>query len=348
MKIFADLHHQSLYHSLHLLFEKRLGHELYRAIGPEWYPDYWQVYDHLNTVQQFLGYHQGNETPKDVHGAELPEYERKNLNYTVEDGIYYVFDPVYNTNHRAISLEKFCSMDFDILISSIPQHIPRFNRLIAESQLNAKHIFQVGNAWGRQPGVSNILSSTAPFAVPDGINVCFYHQEFDIDTYKYEPPKFHNVVNSYVHYMKRPELMDQVAALFSPGWSWTKHGAGFAPLSTADAVALAMKNSAFTWHFKPEGDGYGHVIHSTYACGRPAIVDKAHYAGKLADSLLIPDHTCIDIHGLNTQQIAEKISFWSQPDNHMRMCDNAYKQFMSIVDFNAEQQLVTEFLERLV
>lgn len=349
-RVFADFHHSGLYNSLHLLFERRLGWKLYRAISPEWYYEgYWKVYDHPHTVNQFLGLHQASEIPKDVHGNPLTENECKNLHYTVEDGIYYIRDPAHKSNHRAITLDRFKGMKFDVVLSSIPQHIGPFNKLIAKFQPGAKHIFQVGNAWGHQGGVKNILASTSPFPVPAGVNVCYYHQEFDLDIFQYEPPQFHNVVNSYIHYMKNPELMDQYAAHF-PGWQWTRFGAGMdLAILGCSGVANAMKRSAFTWHYKPEGDGFGYSIHNTYACGRPAIIQAQFYNGKLAGALLSDGITCIDISKRSFSENVSMIKRCSQPDQHIEMCEAAYRRFTQVVNFDHEfERKIKPFLERLL
>lgn len=349
MRVLADHHHAALFHSLYMLFEERLGWELYRQIGPEWYPDYWYIYDHPHTVNQFLGTHQGTEIPLDVWGKPLPEQERKNLHYTVEDGIYYVRDVSHGATHRAITLDKFKEMDFDIVISSVPQHIGRFNKLVAKHQPKAKHIFQVGNAWTHLPGVNNIMASTAPFPVAPGINLVNYHQEFDLSHFKYEPPEFHNVVHSYVHYMKETHIMDSVASSPSlPGWTWRKFGAGM-PQSIQDSrgVGDAMRASGWTWHYKPEGDGYGHTIFSSYACGRPAIVWGNFYQGKLASELFMDQKTCIDASRYPNTQLATLIKRFSEPDRHKRMCADAYTRFREVVDFDAEAEMLKRFLENL-
>lgn len=348
MKILADFHHGALYHSLQLLFENRLGYEVYRPIGMEWYnEDFWNVYPHKDTAKQFLGLHQADKHPVDVHGDPLPPDACVNLNYTIEDGVYYVKDMGHGINHRAVTLEKFSSMQFDVLLSSIPQHIPRFDRLAAERMPGAKQIFQVGNAWGHQGGVKNILASTAPFAVPADVNACFYHQEFDTDLFSPSLTFDTHSLRSYVHYMKRPDLMDAVATHLHE-WTVEKYGAGFEALHGAIPVAKKMRSGAFTWHYKPEGDGYGHVLHSTYACGRPAVVDKRHYAGKLADQLLIPDVTCIDINGLQPDQIAAKLLHWSEPVNYSQMSQAAYNRFNEVVNFKTEGEAVKQFMEKLI
>ena len=347
MKVLADFHHQALFHSLHMLFEGRLGWELYRPIGEEWWQQgFWKVYNHPNTAKQFLGLHQATDMPHDVHGEPLPEVERKNLHYTVEDGVYYIKDLTYGTTHRGVRLEKFKEMDFDILISSIPQHIDPFNRLIQGFQPGAKHIFQVGNRWTSMPGVQNVMASTAPFNVR-GLNAIFYHQEFNLETYKYVPPTFHNVVNSYVHYMKKPQLMQKVISSL-PGWVATTYGAGMQlQLQGAQAVADTMRNSAFTWHFKPGGDGFGHVLYGTYACGRPSLVYGQHYRGCGANSLLVDGVTCIDTSIRTGAEIVQALELFSTPEKHAQMCQAAYDRFRQVVNFDAEFEQIKSFLENL-
>lgn len=347
IKVLADFHHQALFHSLHMLFEGRLGWELYRPIGKEWWKQgYWKVYNHPNTAEQFLGLYQGTNVPHDVHGKPLPEVERKNLHYKIEDGIYYIKDLMYGTTHRGVRLDKFKDMNFDILISSIPQHIQPFNTLIQDFQPGAKHIFQVGNRWTSVPGVQNIMASTAPFNTR-GMNTVFYHQEFDLDVFRYTPPDFQNVVNSYIHYMKKPELMHRVVASL-PGWVGTTYGAGMQlQLQGAQQVADAMRNSAFTWHYKPGGDGFGHGLFSSYACGRPAIIHLPYYRGCKAASLLQDGLTCIDISIRTQSEIIEALRRWSKLEIHAQMCQNVYDRFKLIVNFDEEAEELKAFLKNL-
>jgi len=344
MRVLADCHHYELFYSLQLLFEKRLNAELYRPIGMDWYHQgYWHVFPHIDTAKQYLSteHHLKDMQFEDNYSLCL------NKNFRVEDGIYYVNDATKDKVNRGITLDKFKELEFDIVISSIPQHIGPFNRLIQQFQPRAKHIFQVGNAWGHLPGVQNILASAAPFPVTPDINACFYHQEFDLNTFSYEPPKVHNVVNSYIHWMNNKELMNQYASRV-PDWRWTSYGAGMEDhiVKTKD-LAQAMKDSAFTWHYKPEGDGYGHVIHNTFACGRPAIIWAPFYNTKLASQLLIDQQTCIDISSRPIQQNMKLIRRFSQPEEHARMCENAHKRFQEVVNFDQEEAQIRTFLENL-
>lgn len=351
MRVLADLHHAELYYSLQLLFEKRLGWELYRPIGIDWYEQgYWHVFPHLNTANQFLGLNQAIEIPKDFRGNPLPRGFCINEEYIFEDGIYYVKDPTKNKVNRGITLEKFKEMDFDILISSIPQHIEPFNKLIRKFQPRAKHVFQVGNSWGHLPGIKNVLASTSRFAVPAGLNICFYHQEFDLEMFRYQSPdpSSQKKICSYIHYMKGMDLFAQYAHKL-PKFQFLTYGAGMLDsLMETQLLADQMRNSTFTWHYKPEGDGFGHVIHNTFAVGRPSLVWKPHYAGRLAETLMVDGQTCLDLSCRNFEANIRAISRASEPAEHARMCKAAKKRFDSIVNFDDQfENQIKPFLERL-
>ena len=87
-KIYSDCHHEHLYESLRILFEDRLGYELYRAIGLEWYHEkFWNVYPHPATAQQYLGLHQG--TPYIVNPDDDTTLETLNCDFVdTGNGLY--------------------------------------------------------------------------------------------------------------------------------------------------------------------------------------------------------------------------------------------------------------------
>lgn len=351
MKILADLHHYDLFYSLQLLFENRLQAELYRPIGMEWYEQgYWNVFPHPDTARQYLGVDHGNKRPKDIHGNELPDSACVNLRFHIEDGIYYCADSTkLGVFQRGVTLDKFKEMKFDILLSSIPQHIQPFNKLIQQYQPQAKHVFQVGNAWGHLPGVKNILASTAPFYTPPDINTCFYHQEFDLKQFCFEEhAEVKKKVHSYIHYMNRKDLMNRVSSLLSD-FEFKSFGAGMEDtIPITENEALAFKSSGFTWHFKPEGDGYGYTLHRAFATGTIPIVWASQYKGKLAQQLMLPGVTCINADGKNEYQIANEIrSIVDNPPRYHEMRHAAYNRFKEVVDFDKEEQTISLFLQNL-
>jgi hypothetical protein len=348
VRVLADFHHEDLYYSLQLLFEKRLGWELYRQVGIEWDTEgYWDIFRHPSTVKQYLEL--GVPSLPEEPGLRFP----LSSNYSIaEEGIYWIKSSTRDTVYRAITLEKFKNTPFDIIISSVPQHIPRFNKLISTYQPNAKHIFQVGNAWTSLPEVSNIMASTAQFGVSSKINICFYHQEFDLETYKFSPPTSQEYqdkkINSYVHWMQGLDILNSYRSSLSE-YKFTTYGAGMdSDIAHIKNIAKAMKESLFTWHYKPEGDGYGHAFFSTYACGRPQLVHGTFYRGKLGQKMISDGQTCIDISKHSHSEVHQMVRELSKPDNHLLLCSNARKRFDSMVNFDNEfDRVLKPFLERL-
>lgn len=346
MNVFCDLHHYDLYCGLQLLFEKRLGFKMYRPIGLDWYTEgYWKVFDHPTTAQQFLSTDQGSSLSVGLSGDILPSVNKE---YTVKDGIYYVADTSKDdVFQRAVTLDKFKDMRFDIVISSIPQHIPIYNQLISLYQPQAKHIFQVGNSWGHQPTVKNILASTSPFPVPLDVNIVFYHQEFDLGMFSYEAPTNASQVSSFIHYMRNPETLNLYKSTLSD-WKFFTYGAGMEKcLYKTSDVANVMKNSGWTWHWKPEGDGFGFIVHNSFACGRPLIVNKNHYKGKLAESLLEDQVTCIDISTRSIRDNCLLLRKYSQPEEHQAICKRVKQRFDQVVNYDQEEQNIRQFIGNL-
>jgi hypothetical protein len=349
MKVLCDLHHGELYYSLQLLFEKRLNAEMYRPIGMEWYHEgFWNVYPHIDTANQYLGLNSSSNIPKDIHGNNLPRALWGNVDYRIEDGIYYVTDFTKGAIQRGITLDKLKSMKFDIVIASMPCHVSRFQKLIKLYQPQAKLIFQIGNPGWRIPSdVKNVLNSTTPHYVPPGINTVEYHQEFDLETFKYIPPINNTTVNSYIHYMPKLDLLDEYKKLLSD-YSFTTYGAGMdKSLFKSLEIARAMQDSGWTWHMKPLGDGYGHTLHNTYACGRPVIIKKSYYHNMIGEKLLEDQETCIDIGAHSLQENISLIRRFSEPDNHQSLCERAYKRFKNVVNFDEEEIKIRKFISRL-
>lgn len=350
MKVFCDLHHGSLYYSLQLLFEKRLGWELYRPIGMEWYHEkFWTIADPypepLNTAGQYLG----------TDHEEYVPYKQLNGDYKLEDGIYYVYDPDHDIHQKAIRLDEFKKMDIGIVIASYLGNVTTFRRLVDLYKPKAKLIHQMGNNWIDSVDfglVQNIMASTKAMALPQGINAVFYHQEFDVNEFTYTeqiPQKritcLMNNLNSYPDAGSFFELEKAM-----PDWQFKSFGASNRDDSIAGykKVAQAIKDSMFIWHIKIGGDGYGHILHNAFACGRPPIVKKEYYHGQLGEELMKDGDTCICVDGLKLPDIAKKIEYYSDPVRYKAMSMKAFHKFNEKVDFNKEAEKLKNFLEVLI
>jgi hypothetical protein len=147
--------------------------------------------------------------------------------------------------------------------------------------------------------------------------------------------------------MRNKGLMNQYAGLL-PGYTFTSYGAGMEDhiMKTAE-LAKRIQDSGWTWHYKPEGDGYGHVIHNTFAVGRPALVWAPFYGGKLASDLFIDKKTCLNLAARSVHENVNLVHHYSQPDEHARMCENTHRRFAEVVDFDQEEQRIRQFLENL-
>lgn len=348
IKIFADLHHQSLFTSLQFLFEGRLGGQLFRPIGVQWANEgFWEIArpygNDPRTISQFLGIRDEvkMETPplNDIETEGKEHYVTKNV-------------PI---NHKAVTLEQFKAMKFDILIASIPAHIKPYSELIKQFQPQAKLIFQIGNHFGPIDFdlAKNIMSSTAPFSVPTGTNKVFYHQEFDLNMFSYTPPSNTKNINSFVHCLKEKpaDYHDYIEyKRLMPDFEFRSYGASCDDGCAQGEIEVAagMKNSGFGFHLKDGGDGYGHVLFNWFACGRPVIVRKSQYKNKLADKLMIDGKTCIDLDKGNVEKNIKRIRECSEPERHTKMCEAAHKRFKDTVDFEQDARKIKKFIERLV
>jgi hypothetical protein len=347
MKIFVDYHHEGLYQSLRELLEYRLGHEVYRPIGKEWFAEgYWKIAEpynnHPNTIEQFLG----------LNGKAWDKYKNKNGEWRVEDDIYHISNPIYNgVDHKAIKFSMFPKMNFDIVIASYNRHIKPYNMLIERYSPNTKLVHQMGNNWANSLDYSitkNIMASASGFTVPPDVNLITYHQEFSLENFSYAQPTPNNKITSFVNLLPRPDLYNQFKTMM-PDYEFKAHGMQCPDGTIMESTELAkiMQNSMFGYHYKPEGDGYGHVLHNWYAVGRPIIVNYSGYAKFMGGALLTPDVTCIDIDINNIPATVEKIRHFSEPSRHAQMSAAAYSRFKQVVDFDKEAEEIDKFLHNL-
>jgi len=341
IKVFSDQHHFGLYNSLKMLFEDRLGGVLYRPIGREWLDQgYWRIAEIYNnhpfTVLQYLGVHD---------------------DYVDEDGIYRVWENGHKFYQNAITIERFLREPIDIVIASVPEHITSFKKLCEVHPNHPKFIYQIGNAWPVEAGLApNVMASAKIANVPGNVNFIEYHQEFDTKIFCPTVGVPGNNVYSFINCLNTSDIYKHDWPLFTglesamPDWTWRTFGGSCrdGEMNGQQAVADKMREAKFIWQVKAGGDGYGHVLHNALAVGRPLIVKKQYYAGKMAEPLLVDGETCIAIDGLGYQQVINKILHYSDPTEYAKMCNGAYKKFCEVVNFDQEQKIIEVFLSKLV
>lgn len=347
MKVLVDFHHSSLLRSLVMLFEDRLGMEVYRPIGMEWFhKGYWAINNLEDTAKQFL----------DLDQALKPGDGTPPLNTiaagNAADGIYMVADPGFVSAHKAATFDFFVNNKFDYIVASIPAHVDLFKDLIAKYQPSAKLIIQMGNNWNLANYQGhNVLASIAPQPAP-GVNAMFYHQEFDLDIFHPSDCKPTKKIYSYLNIIQNSgigwEDYKQIQRLH-PDFDFKAYGGQCPDGNKTGPVELAesMREAQFIFHVKPGGDGFGHVIHNAYAVGRPLITRPSHYRGQLAEQLLVPG-TFIDLDRYGPGEIKNIITRLTHSPEHLKaMGRKAADRFKEVVNYDIEARAIREWLETL-
>lgn len=366
MNVFVDFHHASLLNSFILLFEKRLGGNVYRPIGMDWATQgYWRVYDHPATQEQYLGI--GGATPDGT--PPLNDVDAYDSLGQVTRGIFNCQDIDSGLTNKAITFNAFMSMPFDIVIDSLPQHLESFKKLCELHPSKPKLIYQIGNQWDVMDTTitKNVMCSALiqPGYVPQKVNFISYHQEFDTSLFHPDealtgidlsgnnilvsPAKnIYSFVNVFYNF---PDwsLFEEVERLLSD-FTFRSYGGQCRDGAAHGSKELAdkMREARFIWHTKAGGDGYGHVLFNTAAVGRPLITKKSYYSGKLGEKLMIDGETCINIDNLTVNEIVDKIKYYSQPELYKKMSERVYQNFTEQVNFDKEEQEIRKFLDRLV
>lgn len=315
--------------------------KLYRPIGEEWlHKGYWKMAEIYNN-----------------HPATVAQYLGIRPDYVKEDGAYLIYEAGHDFYQRAITLDEFFALPFDIVIATIPQHIESFKRLCAEHPNHPKLIYQIGNAWPVEAGLApNIMASAKIANVPEGINFIEYHQEFDLKIFKPTAPvdtkniySFINCLNTASIYEKDWQLFQKVEEAM-PEWAFRSFGGSCrdGQANGQREVAEMMGQSRFIWHTKAFGDGYGHVLHNAAAVARPAIVIREYYQGKMGECLMDDGKTCVAIDGLGVDEIKAKIEYYNDPARYCQMVQNISDNFKRTVNFDTETELIKEFLAKLI
>lgn len=343
MNVFTDLHHADLYYSLHLLFEQRLGWKLYRPIGLDWFHQgYWKIAEpygnSMDTVGQYL----------DINEDGWDQFKNLNGTHYKENGIYHAYDPTHDYYQKAITLEQFKSMKFDLIVSTIPAHDVSFSRLRDQCHPHAQVVSQMGNI-NQQSHLQHVLHST-PYKPNVGQNTCLYHQEIDMELYKYVPPNPDTrYIFSAVNCLPYANVYGQYKSLLED-IEFRAYGAGCpnGAVMGTKGVAAIMQQANLGWHIKP-GDGFGHTAMGWFASGRPVVTKMSDVVSYGADApwLFEPGVTCIDLDAGSVSANCAKILAALQPENNLQLAENAKKRFHEVVNYDKEEQEIRKFFERV-
>jgi hypothetical protein len=321
MNVLADRHHSGLFHSLQLL-ARRMGWTLYTPVGHEWWGrGYWSfgrsTYNDDRLAQQFLMGVPGPDglgTPPD---GEFPDWPIATVTY-----------------------EQARAMEWAFVIATVPDNEDGFATFATE--VGARLIVQVGNTgqyvnWSRDPLV--ISSSEMPI-LRRGV---VYHQE--IDPIAYRPPVETRTVASFVNCMPHMgscfTLLQEAHALGLPLKVYGIDGPD-GIIKPYSALVDLMAGSGWGWHDKAQGDGFGHVIHTWAAVGRPLIGHASHYRGKMGERFWRDGETCIDLDRHTVAEVVNLVAFMPA-DEHAAMCRAIRREFEGI-DYDAEAEAIRDLL----
>lgn len=358
--VFVDLHHASLLNSFIMLFEKRMGGNVYRPIGKSWFDEgYWAVYDHPATVEQYLSI--GGATPDGTPKLNEP-IDSITDKVTDTEGLYWCQDIDSGSYNKAITLSTFYRLPIDIVIATLPQHILPYKKLAESHPNKPKFIYQIGNAWDIPDDgtVKNIMASAVVPTVKSDLHFIQYHQEFDTEIFKpmqwtvngdisqpLQTMQINSFINCFQDFPDWPLFLEIERLL--PTFQFASYGGQCRNGAKHGSVELAraMQDSMWIWHTKAGGDGYGHVLFNSAAVGRPIITKKSYYRGKLGENLMIDGVTCIDIDNMSPSEIVYKIVQYSKPEAYSQMCTAVIRNFKQQVDFDAEFKQIKVFLDNL-
>jgi hypothetical protein len=190
-------------------------------------------------------------------------------------------------------------------------------------------------------------SAIAPYNAFSGHKVC-YRQEFDLNLFRYQPLEHYQNLYSFQNGLEFDEAAWEI-------WIDLKHKLreyNFRAYGVSNddgriypkrEYIQRMLEASFIYQVK-ESEGYGHVIHNAMCLGRPMILRKGDYTGRLAEPLLIENETYLAID----PDLPEKVRYYSEPERLRRMCERCRDRFREVVDFDCEFQTVKKFLEELV
>lgn len=344
MKVFTDLHHGDLYYSLHLLFEERLGWELYRPIGWDWFDQgFWKIGDPYPNPRDTAGQY----LEITMRGVEL--FNNANGIPDRGDGTFYIHEPFHDYTQKAITLEQFKDMDIDLIIPSFPTHSEPYERLRNLYHPRARLLAQIGNI-PQYTHLKYVLHSV-PYRSKPGQRTLYYHQEIDSKFFYYQDPMVDEPVKkiySFVNCLPYRDIYESYKRELSP--IEMKSFGGGCPdgaVNGAKGVSAAMRQANMGWHLK-FNNGMGHNTLGWYASGRPVIMRSQDFANyPLPDVKALMQHgvTCIDLDRAGINDNLNLIRECLAPERSLQMCCAAYQRFQEVVNYDIEAIAIKDFIE---
>lgn len=333
MKVFTEWHHGGLFHAMQMLFEGRLGGQLFAPVGTQWWSEgFWKYNDNPAVIKQYL----------DPMSCGPPV-----------DGYLYYHDASEEIYQRRITLDQFKQMKFDVILCTLAEHQLIYKRLRDEFQPEAKLIQLSGNQGERLDFsmIENFIDTTNGYEPPANVNAVKIHQEFPTAPFHPEAPKSHKTIKNFMNCLHESRFYPiwEMLKKDLPDYEFKMHGGqgDDGNISGLGKLGDAIRGAAFVFQVKAEGEGFGHVIHNAYCAGRPVITAAEFYRGKTAECLIQDEYSAICIDNKPWDQVLERIRYWSEPERHALMCARARALFEKYVNFDQDEEAFRVFLERL-
>lgn len=334
MRILCDYAHADLWESLVMLFEDRFGWELYRPIGMAWHDEGIWRFDSEAVARQFLA--------PWADDRDCGDYAER-----------------VDTTHpgrvmKMVTLEQARSQSWDLVIATLAENEAGLWAFATDRK--AHYGIQIGNQgapnqWGAAEFA--LCSTTLPF-VPWKPHV-FYRQEFSLADFHPQWPTDRDLVMTRVQCFtlteEYPRFQALAAATPELRWRWYGHCGDHDALYGGDApstpqVAAQMRAAAIGYQAKRWSDGYGHVVHNLFACGKPVLGTATYYADKLAGPLFVDGVTSFDIETRSNDELVAILRRLASDDDYYRtISDAAVARFREIVDFDAEAEQIRTMLD---
>ena len=333
MKILIDFHHPTLWESYNLTFVDRMGWDIYRPLGMEYYQKgYWR-HEHFWAGDQFAK-------------MFLPHKETDVL----RDGYYERADPNnLGRTFKMVTVDQSYDIGFDWVISSVPGNQLGFAQLAG--RLGAKAGVQIGNnehtlAWDL---AELVLDSTSTHRAPVGHESkhIVYDQEIDMSLYGrdyYVPPDKGPISSLLLVWHNDAaglQFFKDVSNEF-PEERFMLYGQSGKELFSNTQVATEMAKSSAIWHTKKIGDGWGHTVHSAAAMGKPIISNNSYYVGQKAYRILDGNAGVLDISNLDKHGVVQRIRRIDEDGMWMFMGELNRKRFNDVVDYDRDAKRIGE------
>lgn len=351
IRVLCDAIHADLWESLRILFEDRLGWQLYRPIGWEWRErGIWRFEQHQpygeGVAHQFLDVWEGSDRRVD---PELTGYD-----YVRPDSTH------PGQALRLVTYEQARSQRWDLVLATLAENELGLRQFADE--VGAHYGIQVGNqgaanAWGAAE--FGLLSVTTPDFKPWKPHV-YYRQEFDLGLFHAdggagaEPDLVSTRVQcisqtgEYARFVALAGMVPEARFLWY-GHCEPRDERWGGSHETTPLVAESMHHTRIAYHAKRWSDGYGHVIHNWFAIGRPVLGTATYYRDKLAGPLFVEGVTSFDLERHSDHEVAGIIRMLLGDEDRWRaMCEASAARFREVVDFDAEAAAIRAMLENVM